>query len=446
MSSERTLFALTALLLLAAAPAEAAPRPSRSPTASPLAPDTARRVVAAIADELRRSYVFPDKVPAIVRKLEQAHSGGRYAVTSPGALAERLTEDLQAASGDKHLGVFHDPARHAAVQRQAAAPAADREDADAYWRDMALREHHGLADMRVLAGNIRYLRITAFHWARDETGLAYDGAMRFIRGGDAAIIDLRGNGGGSHAAVRYLVSHFMDEARLLLTFLKGSEPPEQSRTLEHLPAGRLKGKPLYVLVDERVASAGEDFAYAVQQFKLGELVGATTAGAANNNRFVPVAPGFVFSVSEGRPVHPVSQTNWEGVGVKPDVAVAPGEALDVAQARALERLARTPGTTPARLAEYAWARAGVNARLHPVTVPQARLKALAGRYGAIAVTWRDGALWFQRPGRAARRLSPLDADGLFAVEDSERLRVRFTPRELQLHRRDEPEPQVHPRE
>ncbi|GAA1459161.1 hypothetical protein GCM10009603_15860 [Nocardiopsis exhalans] len=38
----------------------------------------------------------------------------------------------------------------------------------------------------------------------------------------------------------------------------------------------------------------------------------------------------------GRPVHPVSGTNWEGTGVVPDLEAATGEAL----AAALTRLAR----------------------------------------------------------------------------------------------------------
>ena len=50
-----------------------------------------------------------------------------------------------------------------------------------------------------------------------------------------------------------------------------------------------------MLTDRRCGSACEDFAYAVQQFKLGELIGATTAGAANNNRLAPISPGFVLS-------------------------------------------------------------------------------------------------------------------------------------------------------
>ncbi|MBA3258377.1 MAG: S41 family peptidase [Gemmatimonadales bacterium] len=324
----------------------------------------------------------------------------------------------------------------------AIASPASEDGSEARARRQALRAHHGLAESRILAGNVRYLKITGFEWVRDETGLAYDGAMRFLKGGDAVIVDLRGNGGGSSEAIQYLTSHFLDADTLLLTFLQGSETPFQSRSLSHLPAGRLKGKPLYVLIDGGVASAAEEFAYHVHQFKLGELVGARTAGAANNNRFVPIAPSFVLSVSVGRPVHAVSKANWEGVGIEPSVEAPPTQALDVAHSLALGRLARTRGAAPEDIADYAWARTGVEARLHPVSLPPERLRALAGAYGEISVAFRNGALWLTRLNRPARRLTPLTSGGLFAVEEIDVLRVRFTPKGLELLRQDEAAPRL----
>jgi hypothetical protein len=43
-------------------------------------------------------------------------------------------------------------------------------------------------------------------------------------------------------------------------------------------------------------------------------------------------------VPAGRAVNPVTGTNWEGVGVRPDVPVETKEALRTAHLRALERL------------------------------------------------------------------------------------------------------------
>jgi hypothetical protein len=119
----------------------------------------------------------------------------------------------------------------------------------------------------------------------------------------------------------------------------------------------------------------------LQQFKIGELVGARTVGPANNNKLLPIAPNFILSISYGRPGHVISHTNWEGVGVKPDVETSPLQALDIAQSLALKRLAEAPGATPEALIEYAWARIPVEARLRPVTLTPDQLKALAGRYG-----------------------------------------------------------------
>jgi hypothetical protein len=433
--------AVTALGLTVAPLSSFAQPPPRVRVAAPSRLTAAERDAAldAIQAELQRTYVFPEKRAAIVERLTRERKAGRYAVDSPAEFAQRVTADLLDASQDHHLYLVNDAARFAAAQ----APKARESDSDAYWRERAVRENHGLVEQRVLPGNVRYLKLSAFHWLQDETGAVYDDALRFLKGGDAAIIDLRDNGGGSHAAVRYLVSHFMDGDVPLLTFLEDARPPNASRTLEHLPAGRWMGKPLYVLINPGVASAGEEFAYHVQQFKLGELIGAKTVGAANNNRNVPIAPAFVFSVSSGRPVHALSQTNWEGTGVAPDVEVPPEQALEVAQSRALGRLLAAPGLDPARRSEYAWARTAAEARLHPVSLSPQALKALAGRFGPNDVSLKDGALWLRRGSRPPARLTPLTAEGLFSVEGyGEALRAKLTGKALELHWHDEPAPFV----
>jgi hypothetical protein len=243
----------------------------------------------------------------------------------------------------------------------------------------------------------------------------------------------------------------MDPDTLELSFLEGSNPPIQSRTLEYLPAGRLKGKPLYVLIDGQTASAAEAFAYDVQQFHLGELIGAKTVGAANNNKLVPIAPGFVLSVSYGRPLHAVSEGNWEGKGVAPNVEVPPGQALEVAQAHALQRLSQAKDLKPEQRREYAWAQSAIAARLHPTVLDSSARARLVGRYrkagspDAIEVTQRDDVLWLSLPKRAPVGLTPLDHD-LFAVDGYEFLRVRLDGAHLEMRWLDEATPRVYSRE
>ena len=62
--------------------------------------------------------------------------------------------------------------------------------------------------------------------------------MRFLRGGDAVIIDLRRNGGGSPDAVQYLVSHFLEPNRPLVTFYMRRQPGRHVGD-----AGRASGRP-----------------------------------------------------------------------------------------------------------------------------------------------------------------------------------------------------------
>jgi hypothetical protein len=420
-----------------------APQPTTTQSSARLSAAERSIALEAIKTKFRERYVFPDMRLAIIERLDRAQRSGRYDVDDPIVFAERITDDLKTVGRDKHLGLSVNPAAYAAAL---APPQADAGE-EAFRRRLAIRRNHGLSETRLLPGNIRYLKIAGFDWVLDETGAIYDGAMRFLKEGDAIIIDLRGNGGGAHPAVQYLVSHFLDPNALEITFVQGSNPPMQSRALEYVPAGRLKGKPLYVLIDGGVGSAAEAFAYDVQQFKLGELVGATTAGAANNNDLLPIAPAFILSISSGRPEHAVSKTNWEGVGIEPTVRAIPTRALDVAQTLALNRLSETPGATPEAQAEYAWARIGVEARLHPVpSLTSDRLRALAGRYGDLNVELRDDGLWLIWPHRPTVRLSLLTAEGLFAVEGNDLLRVRLTGMTLELLFAGAPTPRVFTRD
>ena len=124
-------------------------------------------------------------------------------------------------------------------------------------------------------------------------------------------------------------------------------------------------------------------------------------------------------------MHPISKTSWEGVGVAPSVEAAPAQALEVAHSLALQRLSEQAGVSEENIAEYVWAKAAVDASLHPVTYTPDQLRSLAGSYGAAKVEFREGALWLTRPNRPVVRLLPLTADGLFMVERSDTLRVKL---------------------
>jgi len=93
-----------------------------------------------------------------------------------------------------------------------------------------------------------------------------------------------------------------------------------------------------VLTSSNTASGGEEFAYDMQQLKRGTVVGGTTWGGANPGEIVPINDHFAMFLPTGAAVNPISKTNWEGIGVKPDVPVDPARALDTARRLALQKL------------------------------------------------------------------------------------------------------------
>lgn len=390
------------------------------PATAQVAPRDGRAVVADVRKALAENYVVVERRAALDKVLADGARAGRYDRIPPDELARRINDDLFAVAHDKHLGLSFDPR---ASNGPSPGPGAGGPPGPAAYEAQARRDNHGVRELRVLPGNIRMMNYTGFHWAGLASARALDHALAFLMEGDAAIIDLRGNGGGSPDAVRHLASYFVPPNTKLVTFHLRSDPPVVSGTGPSPPALGMwpKDKPLYVLTGGRTASAAEEFASHVAGFGFATLVGETTAGAAYRNEIVPIAGGFRLSVSIGRPVLP-NGGDWEGKGVAPGLA-AP---LDQAQARALQdAFARLAATAPAdERADYEWLSAAQGALVAPTPLARAA-DAYAGRYGPREITVDEGGLTYRRDGGIATRLLAVGPD-LFALEADPLTRVRFT--------------------
>jgi hypothetical protein len=377
-----------------------------------------RAAVAEVRRILAERYVLPERRPALDAILAKGLGSGRYDVREPGLLAERINADLKEAGKDGHLSFSFDP-------QQAAMMSAVRNEAApdlSGWERQARTGNHGVTELRVLPGNIRYMAYDGFMWIGPESAAALDNAMRFLGGGDAVIIDIRRNGGGSPLAVQYLASHFLPAGRPLVTFHMNGEPqPDKLSTLADLPAGRLVGKPLYVLTSGGSASAAEEFAGHVGGYKFGELVGEKTAGAAFRNELLPIGGRFVLSVSVGRPVLASTGKDWEAVGIAPTIPTAVPAALDAAQAHALRRIAaNASGGERTRLEAMADA---IVAR-RETRAPTLPLQAYAGKFGERVVNVEGGKLYYRRGSRAPTALIPLGGNR-FAFENDPASQVEF---------------------
>ena len=286
--------------------------------------DAARSaVVAKAADAVRTRYIFPEVGEQAAVKIEGQLAAGAYKdLSQPRAFADKLTADLQSVTKDKHMRVSAPGPAPAPNGGAAARPAPPPNDG-------------GIVRADRLAGNIGYIEVSGF----PPPGVfkaPTDKAMAALAATKAMIIDIRRNGGGSPDSVAYLVSFFVDGAKppmLINDFTNRKAGTTEFTTRQSFsvktPTSYL-GKPVYVLTSPHTFSGGEEFAYDMQAFKLGTLVGETTGGGANPGGVVPIGPQLGLFVPNGRPINPVTKTNWEGVGVVPDLPAPVEDALKVA--------------------------------------------------------------------------------------------------------------------
>jgi len=253
--------------------------------------------------------------------------------------------------------------------------------------------------------------------------------MTFLAHCDAIIVDLRQNGGGDPAQIQLISSYLFEEpVHLNDLYARATDTTENYWTLPYVPGTRASKADVYVLTSARTFSGAEEFSYNLQNLKRATIIGETTGGGAHPTNAMIVQHDFILRVPFARAINPVSKTNWEGTGVKPDIACPAAEAFDRAYALAVEKLAAKT-TDPQAKSEFEWILAGQKAKGHPARVDEKTLKTYAGVYGERQVTFENGALFYRRTG-PKYRLVPITAT-LFALDGLETFRIEFTVRDGQ---------------
>ncbi len=333
-----------ALLLVDSVSADVVPNPMPNPMPRRGYPqngvllDQAKRanVLERLITDLNGYYVFPDKAKAMETELRAREQRGEYAkITSAEAFAATLTEHLRRVTNDRHI--------HIAYSEAMLPPQEVLEDETPTPESLAEERklNFGVERVELLPFNIGYLDLRAFG-SPEGADEKFGAAMRLLGDTDALIIDLRFNGGGDPATVALLASYLFDaRTRLNDIYHRGT-----NKTTEYWTSNTVAGpkygstKKVYLLVSHDTFSAGEDFAYALKNLKRATLVGAATGGGAHPGSARRLADHFVAFVPSGRSLSPITHTNWEGVGVLPDVAIDPEHALEKAQSLILaEKLA-----------------------------------------------------------------------------------------------------------
>ncbi len=321
---------LTLALTLCMAPAFAQQGPK------PVPADAATRtaVIAELSAQLKANYVFPDIAAQLISALAAKNASGGYAQANDSkAFAEALSQDLRTLGDDSHFFVGYDPGFRAP-------PPNGMPDAETLegMRRETLSRGFGIESVKRLPGNVGYMELRGFG-PTAMVGAAISGAMTLLSGTDALILDLRRNGGGEAETVAYLMSHFFapgDARHLNDLYFRAGDKTRQYWT--SAAVGPHYTRPVYVLTSERTFSGGEECAYDFQTQKRAKIVGETTGGGANPGDGYAIGKGYAAFIPNGRAINPITKTNWEHVGVIPDIAVPAADAQKVAHATILRDL------------------------------------------------------------------------------------------------------------
>lgn len=403
---------IAALLVATVAAPLATASQEETPTESPSRPDPSA-VVHELAEQIAERYVDEALGAKCGELLRAALDDDVLTLDRPELLAEQLTKILRDSTSDLHLTVsWSDPAN--AIE--------DPEPGDDWWSGGRV-SNHGFKKVERLTGNVGLLEFTAF-WQPEDAGRAANAAMQLLRHSDAVIIDLREKSGGSSEMVKLMASWLLPPRTPLAGIhWRGNEQPDQAWSEAWIDAPRLADVPAFVLTSADTFSAAEALAYDLQVVGRAQVVGAKTRGGAHPGGSFDLADGFSVWIPTGRAVHPKTGSNWEGVGVTPDVVTAPEDALTRAHMLALEAI-RERTDVAAWRRQLSWQIDWLDARRTDRPIDDALRAEVAGDYGFEKVRDDGRHLWCHREGAPPWRMFP-DGEGAYRVDGRWDYRITF---------------------
>jgi hypothetical protein len=176
--------------------------------------------------------------------------------------------------------------------------------------------------------------------ALDDLALAapyVDAAFALARGCRGVVLDLRENGGGDPATAALVIGWLLGGARVQLSTVCYTEQRLPVWTPGLRADRELAGTPVAVLTSSRTFSSAEGLAYHLKARQRAATVGEATGGAADHITPIRLTRHVRGMLPHGYVVDARTGTNWEGVGVPPDLPCPAADAPARAHAWLLGR-------------------------------------------------------------------------------------------------------------
>ena len=169
-------------------------------------------------------------------------------------------------------------------------------------------------EYKMLENKIGYISVAEFD---KVTASQYRSAIEALekQGMKALVVDVRNNPGGRLETVVDMLDRMLPKGLIVYQEDKnGIRDEEESTNKEKFT------KPLAVLINGNSASASEIFAGAIQDYKIGTIVGTTSFGKGIVQSIIPLNDGTAVKVTVSKYFTPNGR-NIHGTGITPDIEV-----------------------------------------------------------------------------------------------------------------------------
>ncbi|ANF52534.1 hypothetical protein A0O34_19315 [Chryseobacterium glaciei] len=306
--------------------------------------DNNTAVLSDITEKVKQYYIDKDAYKKVDSLFKSESQKGSFSNLSKKEFAALLTERLRTVIKDKHFFVKY-------LENYTPKKQGNEKEMEKLNNFHNSLENFGFENVKRLEGNIGYINFKGFAEPKSSTK-TLESAMNFVANTNSLIIDLRENGGGDNGMLLLFCSYFFNnKTDLYTTYSRYNNKADLNSTLSKVSGEKYLNKKVYILTSNKTFSAGEALAYFLKEYKLAEIIGEKTGGAANPVKDFIIQDQYLLLVPAGKVTSSVSHTNWEHIGVNPDHETKVENALKIAHAKALKNILKTDTKTELSIPE-----------------------------------------------------------------------------------------------